>query len=284
MLATDLILYVFSGLLTGVLSGLLGLGGGLILVPLLSLVLGRVDIDSDLAMHLTIGTSIGCIFINSIGATLQRVRIGDFDYRLFKRLVTGLILGVIFGCTVGQYLSGTVLRYIFISAVLFAFFKTLHKFFEGKNNTYSQQETLPGRLISAVISCFSGFQGAVSGCGPTLVIVPFLNTYHYAMRKSSAQASALSAVIGLSGSISYIILGWGSPGLPHGSAGYIYLPALFPIVLFGFFGTKLGVKISLQTNDKLQKIIFLIFLIIIMVTMSSEIIESITQQDTLENA
>lgn len=276
MLLSSLLLFIISGLIAGTLSGLLGLGGGLTLVPLLSLALGWSHIPSNLAMHLTIGTSMGCIFINSISASWQRIQAGHFDIHLFKRLVFGLIVGVIIGCSVGHFLSGNTLRYIFIFVVLAAILKTLQKTFSAKKHASTRPpEKLPGRIISAAISCFTGFQGAISGGGAALITMPFLSSYHYAMKKSAAQASALSTVIGLSASISYIILGWNAPGLPSWSLGYVYLPALIPVVIVGFFGAKLGIKISQVTSDKSQQIVFILFLIIVICTMISKAMHTI---------
>ena len=277
MLFVSLLFFVTSGFIAGIFSGLLGLGGGLTLVPLLSIALGWSNIPSSLVMHLTIGTAMGGIFINSISSSLQRVQAGDFDVILFKRMVFGLVIGAISGCIVSHYLSGITLRCIFIFVVFLSILKTVHKMLALKKETTSariHKERLPSRLISTIISYITGFQGALTGGGAALITVPFLGTYHYTMKKSAAQASALSTMTGLSAAITYIIVGWSIPKLPAFSLGYIYLPALIPVAIAGFFGSKVGIKISHITTEIFQKCTFIAFLSVVMCTMIIETINA----------
>lgn len=267
---------ILAGAFAGILSGLLGLGGGLTTVPILSFILPFAGVPQSRAMHVALATSLALMIANTSTAALARYRQGDLDLRLFLRLATPVAVGAFLGVALANQVADLALRLFFIAFVLFAMARTLRHLHRDANRPEASREggaqssappTLPRDLVMVPYALVTGAVGALAGGGAATLMVPFLGQAGYSMQVAAAQSAGLSATIGLFGAVTYAVAGTTVADMPAGSLGYVYLPALAGLLLGGVVGVPLGVRIAKGTSDRVLRQGFLGFLAIVLVTM-----------------
>lgn len=250
------LIFALTGLVAGFMAGLLGIGGGFIVVPLLLLVLPQVGINSDYIAHFSIATSLACICITSLSSAYAHQRKNAIQWPLLKPLVPGLIIGALTGSFLASIIKGPILVLVFVcGALLTAFYllsnhQTKHKDTQTKPSTYF------------LYAQFTGIISALIGIGGGSVLVPFLVYRGHAMVKSVGTAAACGFPIALFGGLGFIYSGWSHTTSIEYATGYVYWPAFFGIVLFSSFSAPFGARVAHFIPEKQLKRVFALFLIL----------------------
>ena len=258
----EIIIFIFSGIFIGIAAGLFGLGGGLVIVPVVTYCLVYFsNTPFDQAIIIGISTSLASMVITGAMAAYAHSKNNNVDHRIIKRLFPGLILGSI---AIGFFIKsfpGDLLKYFFI----FYAFAIAYKLF--KHQEVLKKNTLPSRLLSNVISFIFSIISGIVGIGGATLFVPFLIKNNIPPKLAIGTSSVLGFFIGLSASIA-IYVGYLYSGLNDQlTFGFIYTPAILFLTLPSLIFIKLSAGWLLKLDDLLIKRLFGLLLIIIGIMM-----------------
>ncbi|MDA7843086.1 sulfite exporter TauE/SafE family protein [Methylophilaceae bacterium Uisw_097] len=258
----EIIIFIFSGIFIGIAAGLFGLGGGLVIVPVVTYCLVYFsNTPFDQAIIIGISTSLASMVITGAMAAYAHSKNNNVDHRIIKRFFPGLILGSI---AIGFFIKsfpGDLLKYFFI----FYAFAIAYKLF--KHQEVLKKNTLPSRLLSNVISFIFSIISGIVGIGGATLFVPFLIKNNIPPKLAIGTSSVLGFFIGLSASIA-IYVGYLYSGLNDQlTFGFIYTPAILFLTLPSLIFIKLSAGWLLKLDDLLIKRLFGLLLIIIGIMM-----------------
>jgi len=251
-------------MLAGFMAGLLGIGGGFVIVPLLLIILPKIGVESHLATHFSIGTSLACISVTSLSSSFAHHRKNAINWALLKPLVPGLIAGALLGSMLAGILKGPILVLVFVLGAL----TTAVYLISGHQTKPEQQKT--SATIYFFYGQFTGVISALIGIGGGSVLVPFLVYRGEAMVKAVGTAAASGFPIAVVGSLGFAYSGWWQTEAIEYASGYIYWPAFLGIVIFSTLSAPSGAKLAHFISEFHLRVIFAIFLILT----SSQIIYS----------
>ena len=243
------------GLATGFLAGLLGIGGGMIMVPFISAILAGRAVAPGLAVKMAIATSMATIIFTSVSSVRAHHKKGAVRWDIVRRLAPGIVLGaMVASLGVFALLKGALLYFVFAAFVLFS---ASQMFLDKKPAPTRQLPGTPGQLgAGGVIGFLSGL--VVAGGG--FVSVPFMTWCNVAIHNAVATSAALGFPIALANVAGYVIAGQGLQGLPPHSVGYLWLPALIVIASCSVLMAPLGARAAHAMPIKKLKRIFAIVL------------------------
>ncbi|MDO9436573.1 sulfite exporter TauE/SafE family protein [Hydrogenophaga sp.] len=239
------------GLVTGFLAGLLGVGGGMMMVPFITFILAQRGVEADLAVKMAIATSMATIIFTSISSVRAHHKRGAVRWDIVKGLAPGIVIGAaIASLGIFALLKGSWLALFFAAFVSFSATQML------LDKKPKATRTLPGTpgLVGAgsVIGLLSGLVGAGGG----FVSVPFMTWCNVAIHSAVATSAALGFPIAVANVVGYVIAGQSLQNLPTGSFGYLYLPALLVIASMSVLMAPLGVKAAHALPVKSLKRVF----------------------------
>ena len=243
------------GLVTGFLAGLLGIGGGMIMVPLISAILSGRGVAPGLAVKMAIATSMGTIIFTSVSSVRAHHKKGAVRWDIVKRLAPGIVLGaMVASLGVFALLKGSALYFVFAAFVAFS---GSQMFLDKKPAPTRQLPGTPGLLgAGGVIGFLSGLVGAGGG----FVSVPFMTWCNVAIHNAVATSAALGFPIALANVVGYVIAGQQLQDLPPYSFGYLWLPALVVIACCSVLMAPLGAKAAHALPVKKLKRVFALVL------------------------
>lgn len=259
-------LYLIIGVFAGLLSGLLGVGGGIIVVPALILLFQSRQIFSDLMiMHMAVGTSLAIMMFTSASSAVAYYRRGLVVWHIFLRFLPGLVIGLILGATVSQKTSN---RTLIVMFAVFLLIVAVHLFFSKKNLEDEWLEPLinkyPNLLILSIAAICVGVLSSIFGIGGGLLMVPFFLYIGQDMRKSSGTSSICGVPIAIIGTITLTIMGWNETSAlnsPNGAIGYIYWPAALIVSIASIIFAPVGARLSVFFKQQTLKTFLMILLI-----------------------
>jgi uncharacterized membrane protein YfcA len=261
---------VVAGLLGGLVAGLLGVGGGIVIVPVLYFVLGGLGIDEDLRMKIAVATSLTTIIFTSLSSARAHYSKGAVDFALIKAWALPIFVGVVGGTLFAAYVPGIVLTAVFaIVALLVAINMTL------RANSTAIATDFPHPAIKAAFGVLVGAISSLMGIGGGTLSVPILTTFGYDIRKAVGTASALGFVIAIPGTIGYVLAGFGAEGLPAGSVGYLNLIALIALVPLTMLVAPFGAKLAHSIPRKTLSYAFAAFLALTSLRMGWDVIQTV---------
>ncbi len=230
--------YGILGAVTGLLAGLLGIGGGVVMVPMLHVAFGLQDI-SPLVLHkLALGTSLAGIMFTSVSSTLAHQRHVGVQWNIVGCITPGILVGTLLGSFLAARIPAQWLQVVFVIFLLYVIYSMLF----GKKPKASRH--LPGPLgLSAaggVIGCVSGLVGIGGGS----MSVPYMLWHNVEIHKTIGTSAAIGFPIALSGTLGYVYNGWNMPGLPEYCLGLVYLPGLLILVTISMLTAPLGAKLA----------------------------------------
>ncbi|MDC1067094.1 sulfite exporter TauE/SafE family protein [Alphaproteobacteria bacterium] len=271
ILYQELLVYFMGLLITGVIGGLIaglfGVGGGIVIVPILFWIFTSLSFPNEILMHMAIGSSLATIIPTSISSARAHYHRGSIEIDIIKKWAPGIFLGAIIGGLSGNYFSVNELKYLFASI---AFFVALNMFFKEHLRIGN---CLPkSRLLNIVISSLIGFVSSLMGVGAGTIGVPTLVALSVPIHKAIGTAAALGLFIAVPATLGLAFSGFNVPNRPPMSIGYVNLIAFFIMFPLTVFFAPIGVKFAHRINQRLLKIIFGIFLIITSVKMLSSLI------------
>ena len=237
-----LFLVVFVGALSGFLSGLLGIGGGVIMVPLLFWLLPHWGLSQDVAVPVALGTSLASAACFTFSGAFGHWRRGVIDWRRVPWLIMGGVLGAMMGSTLATWLGGLVVKKAFAFLLIFASYRMAF-------SPLSKKEGAPARerrgLPFFIIGLATGTVSSFFGVGGGIVAVPLMVLgYAFPTLEAVATSSAIIPAIAGVGALAYVFHGWGKAGLPPYSLGYVNLLLWGLLVAGGLLASQVGVWVG----------------------------------------
>lgn len=251
-----------TGTVAGILAGLLGVGGGIVIVPVLFWVLHAFDIAPEHASHLAVATSLATIIPTSISSMRSHARRGTVERDLLRLWGPVVFVGALIGGGLAKFVSGDSLRAIFgVVGLLVAVNMALPK-------TLVVSDALPvSKWINRLIAGIIGIISALMGIGGGTLSVPTLSAFSFPAHRAVGTASALGLLIAVPGVAGFIYAGLEVEGLPPGSLGYVSLPAALIIAPISYLFAPLGTRFAHALDARNLKRVFAVFLAITAVRM-----------------
>ena len=252
------ILMLATGAVGGVLAGLLGVGGGIVIVPVLDTALGFANVDSAVRMHIAVATSLATIVPTSISSSLAHHKRGAVDFTLLKRWAVPIFLGSIVGTLIATQVDGTVLSALFGVIALLVAIKMLLPL-----DDVVLAKDLPRGLAAPLLPGSIGMLSSMIGIGGGTLSVPSLTPCNQAIHRAAGTAALFGLLISLPGAIAYVLTGWGDPRLPPGNLGYVSLFGFALISPMTVLTAPLGAKIAHRLTKRRLGTLFGGFLFIV---------------------
>ncbi len=245
------------GAVAGFVAGLFGLGGGVLIVPALVWLYSSYQFPAELIMIMAVATSLASIVFTSLAAIYTHQCLRAINWSLVFRLTPGILLGAGVGAYTADYLAAEDLKWLFIVYLIFV---GLRMAFPAKNN---KRNINVKKGLDYWMGNVIGFVSSVLGIGGGTLTVPYLLARQQQMKNAVAVSSVCGFPIAVSGALSYILLGWQAEGLPGLSLGYIYLPALFGVILCSMLTAPVGAKLANKLPAKKLKQFFSLVILLI---------------------
>jgi uncharacterized membrane protein YfcA len=243
------------GSITGFLAGLLGVGGGMMQVPFMTIILTARGLATPLAVKMAIATSMATIMFTSLSSVRAHHGRGAVRWDIVRTLAPGIVAGgLIAGAGIFALIKGSALAVVF---AVFVGFSATQMLLDRKPAATRQLPGTPGRLAAGgLIGLVSGLVGA----GGAFISVPFMTWCNVTIRHAVGTSAALGFPIALANTLGYVVGGWGVEGGPPGSVGYLWLPGLAVIASASVFTAPLGARTAHNIDVAKLKRIFAVML------------------------
>lgn len=238
------------GLCTGFLAGLLGIGGGMLMVPFVTFILTSQGYPQEYTVKMAVATSLATICFTSLSSVRAHHRRGAVLWPIVRLLAPGILLGSLVGAQVAVALPGKILGILF---AIFVAFSATQMFLDRKPKP---SRTLPGALGTFGMGWVIGMLSSLVGAGGAFVSVPFMTWCNIKIHDAVGTSSALGFPIALAGTLGYIWAGQGLPQMPPGSLGYLYLPGLVVISLASVITAPVGARTAHRMDIRPLKKVF----------------------------
>tara|TARA_Y100000746_G_scaffold157912_1_gene135721 strand:- start:113 stop:904 length:792 start_codon:yes stop_codon:yes gene_type:complete len=243
----EILIFAALGILAGLLAGMFGIGGGLVIVPVLIGTFISLGFDSSVIVHLSIGTAISCIIFTGLASANAHRKKESIDFAHFKPVATGIIFGALCGALFAVQIEGTFLK---LSIAAFVFIVGIQILFDIQ--IYSKR-IVPSKPKSIFAGGVIGFLSSILGIGGGTFSVPYFRASGLQLTSSIGTSAACGVPIAIFGTIGYIIAGINVSELPNLSLGYIYLPALLGVSVTSIFAAKYGADIAHYLSQSVLK-------------------------------
>lgn len=252
-----IVLYLLVGAAAGFIAGLFGVGGGIVVVPVLAITFGLLGFSGDILMQLAVGTSLATIVVTSISSVRTHHRLGNVRWDVFWWLAPSLVLAVIVGGFTLSKLEGVVIE---IAFGLFALFVAGQMAFGGSSVELGSRPSKPSLVTMGGVI---GFLSALFGIGGGTITVPYLKAYKFKMQHAVGTSSACGLPIAIFGALSAGYFGYGRETLPEYATGFVYWPAFFGIILASAWFASIGAKVANRLDSQLLAKLFALFLALV---------------------
>lgn len=241
----------------GFLAGLLGIGGGMVMVPVVTWLLDHRGFPPDTLVKVAIATSLSTICFTSLASVRAHHKRSAVDWAIVKPLAPGIVVGSLLGAQIANAIPGAVLAIVF---AIFVATSALQMFLDRKPK--------PARGLPDAKGMFGvgGIIGAVAslvGAGGGFIAVPFMAWCNVPVHRAIGTSSALGFPIAVAGTIGYIIAGWNLHGMPPATLGYLYLPAVGLISLTSVLFAPYGASVAHRLNVRQLKRVFAAMLFVL---------------------
>ena len=250
-----LLAYLALGAITGFLAGLFGVGGGLVLVPVLLLLFDDQHFPQNHLMHLALGTSMATIVFTSLSSMRKHHQHGAVNWRVVRNITPGILLGAGIGALSATSISQ---HYLGIFFALFVYFAAAQILLGIKPHPSRQ---LPGAAGMTFTGTFTGWISTMVSIGGGTIVVPFLVWCNVPLRNAIGTSSAIGFPIAVGGTLGYVLTGLNIPSLPESSLGFAYLPALLWVAFASVITAPLGAKATHRIKIGKLRQMFAILLI-----------------------
>jgi uncharacterized protein len=236
---TAWIAYLGIGALVGFAAGLLGIGGGVVMVPLLVLVFTSLGLPAEHVLHLALGTAIAAMVFTSIASMRAHHAHGAVDWRIARAMSPGMLVGSFAAALLAGLIPTRPLALLFTALVFYAATQILLDLRPPSNRE------LPGAAVSSLLAA-----------GGAFMTIPFLTWCKVPLRRAIGTAAANGLPIAIAGTAGYVLHGLRVPGLPSAAFGYVYLPALAPVVVTSMLAAPLGARLAHRLPIKRLRTVF----------------------------
>jgi uncharacterized membrane protein YfcA len=251
------LLYLLTGAVAGVLAGLLGVGGGLVIVPALTAIFTAQHFPPETILRLALGTSLASILFTAISSARKHHAHGAVNWVVLRGITPGIVTGTLLGASLATLLSSDFLKGFF---VVFVYYVAVQMLFDLRPGG---ARPLPGKTGLFLAGSVIGAVSSLVGIGGGTLSVPFMTWCRIRMHEAIGTSSAIGFPIAAAGAIGYIANGWNTPGLPVYSLGFVYLPALAGLVATSVLTAPLGAKAAHRLPVKQLKKLFALLLVLV---------------------
>jgi uncharacterized membrane protein YfcA len=242
--------YLAIGCVVGFMAGLLGIGGGMVMVPMLTWVFAAQGFPAEHVLHVALGTSMATIFFTSLSSMRAHHRRGAVDWKIALGISPGILAGSFATALVAGFLPTRTLAVLFTGLVFYA---SISMFFDMQPKT---TRALPGAVGLFTAGSAIGVAASLLAAGGAFLTIPFLAWCSVPLRRAIGTAAAVGFPIAIAGSAGYVLQGLHASGLPAGALGYVYLPALALIAVTSMLFAPLGARTAHRLPVKRLRMIF----------------------------
>jgi uncharacterized membrane protein YfcA len=247
-----------AGFVTGVLAGMLGIGGGGILVPVLYELFGTLGVDPAIKMHLAVGTSLAVIIPTSLRSFMAHRARGAVDIDLIKSMALPVVAGVCIGAVLARYANDGVLKAIWVLAAGLM----CARLYLGRRG-WQLGDEIPGNPFRALYGGFVGLVSTLMSIGGGVFVTTMMTLHGRPMQNAVATSSGFGPLIAIPGALGFIWAGWEVAGRPPGSIGYVSLLDALMIIPTGVLAAPLGVRIAHGISRRKLELAFATFLALV---------------------
>lgn len=255
-----------AGLLAGFLAGLLGIGGGVVTIPVLFVVFEPLGVPIEWRMHVAIATSLAVIMATNLSSALAHHRKAAVDVAILKQWWLFIALGAFAGSIFAKQLKTSELVYVFAAFATLLAIKMLLPMDRMRFGS-----TIPKGMWQYLHSGIIGFVSAIMGIGGGNLSVPYLTLYGMHIHRAVGTASVIGLIIALVGSVGYMMSGQNIAALPNGTLGLVNLPSAFVIASASVIMAPIGAKVAHQIPKTILSAIFGVFLVLAVVRMITSV-------------
>ncbi|MCE5214192.1 MAG: sulfite exporter TauE/SafE family protein [Methanobacterium sp.] len=258
-----LLVLVLTGVGVGFTTGLLGIGGGFIMVPILYYLLINMGFDPTLAIRAAFGTSLAIIIPTALSSAIGHYRKQQVDLKATLYMGLSGFLGALLGGYIATHIPGDLSRILFSTLLLLVAFRML--LFK---ESLSYGDKLDNVLLFLVVGCFAGIMSGLFGVGGGIILIPAMVLFMgFNMREAGGTSSAIIILTSIGGILAYVLNGLQVTGLPSSSVGYVNLLQVLVIVLFSIPLAQIGTWASLKLPEKQLRYIVTVLMIYISLKM-----------------
>lgn len=232
------LVYLALGACSGIIAGLLGVGGGIVIVPGLTALFAAQHLPPGHLMHMALGTSLTCILFTSFSSLRAHHGRGAVDWQVVRRIAPGIVCGTLGGSWLASRLSSRFLSAVFAVFLLYVAVQML----SGMKPKGARE--LPGSAGMAGAGALIGGFSSLVGIGGGTLSVPFMVWCNVAFHRAIGTSAAIGFPIALAGTVGYLFTGLSADVLPPGCVGFIYLPALVGVSLSSVLTAPLGARLA----------------------------------------
>jgi uncharacterized membrane protein YfcA len=259
----ELLAYLLTGAAAGLLAGLLGVGGGIIIVPMLAWLFAQHGFASEAVMHYAVGTSLAVIIPTSLSSMLTHQRLGGVLWPVARRMMVGIIPGALLGAWLAAQMNSALLSGFFGAFMLLIALKFVVGIKPGS------KRGLPGSIVLGCSGAAVGLVSALLGIGGGSMSVPLLLWCGQNIRVAVGTSAALGLPIAVAGTAGFIVNGLTSTAQPGLNSGFVYWPAVAGVVLASVALAPLGARLAHHLPQQTLQRIFALLLAIIGLKMLS---------------
>jgi uncharacterized membrane protein YfcA len=264
-LALFLIALAGAGLFAGFIGGLFGIGGGVVIVPVLYLVLGALGVDEGVRMHVAVGTSLSTIISTSWRSLSTHTKAGAVDYDVLKAWAPWITCGALIGAALAGFANTEALLIVFGGGLLLVAAQM-----GLANPNWRMLNELPGGVARASIAAGIGVLSAMMGIGGGAFGVTVMTLCGRPIHQAVATASGFGAAIAAPAALGYIVAGWGREGLPPWSLGFVSVPGFILLALLTAITAPIGARLAHRLPQQTLKRAFAILLAVVAINMLRE--------------
>ena len=250
------------GVVVGFLAGLLGIGGGMMMVPVLTLLLVQRGVEGGLAVKVAIATSMASILFTSLSSVRAHQKLGAVRWPIVRSLAPGIVVGgLAAGAGAFSVLKGQGLALFFAAFIGYSALTML------RDKKPKPGREMPGAWGTGAVGAAIGFISGLLGAGGAFLSVPFMIWCNVPPRHAVGTSAALGFPIALASTAGYVIAGWGQPPAMAGAFGYLYLPALLIVAAASMTLAPVGARVAQRLNVALLKRLFAFMLLALAASM-----------------
>jgi uncharacterized membrane protein YfcA len=248
------IAYLAIGLAVGFFAGLLGIGGGAVMVPMLVFAFGAQGLPAEHVMHMALGTAMGVIMFTSLSSMRAHHAHASVDWAIARAMAPGILAGAFCAALVAGLIATRPLALLFTGLVFYAATQILFDLRPRRSRA------LPGRAGLFGAGAAIGAVSSLLAAGGAFLCIPFLAWCSVPLRRAIGTAAAVGLPIAVAGVLGYVVQGLRVDGLPDASIGYVYLPALALVAATSMLAAPLGARLAHRLPVKRLRIIFALLL------------------------
>jgi len=257
-----LLAYAAAGAFVGLLAGLLGIGGGMTLVPILATLFDAQKLAPDHSVHMALGTAMASAVLTASASVRAHHRRGAVDWRIALQLAPGMVLGSLLSSVASGWIAQ---RHLALAFALIAYGGATQLLL---GRPASPHAAMPGRTATALTGLAIGVICGLVSAGGAFLTVPWMLFCGVPMLTAIGTGAAIAVPVVLVGTIGYVATGWHVPGLPPLALGFVYLPALVALVLASSLTASAGAHLAHRLPVVVLKRIFAVLLYILATRMA----------------